>query len=70
LIELAPIESVLTAKQKENLELARGFGGFRSRTELILWFADNALDIVKEAVRQDKDPYKVRLHRLRELGLK
>lgn len=61
---MSSVETRLSDQQKENLEEARSYGAFHSRTELILWFADNAVRIVKEAVEREEDPYQVKPFRL------
>lgn len=44
---MSPIEASLSQQQKENLEQARRILGFRSRADLVRWFADNAVEIAQ-----------------------
>jgi len=60
---MATVDQSLSEQQKSTLEEARALGAFRSRTELFLWFADHSVEIVKEAIRRDEDPYGVREYR-------
>jgi len=62
---MATIDQSLSGQQKCTLEEARALGAFRSRTELVLWLADHSVEIVKEAIRKDEDPYNVREYRKR-----
>lgn len=62
---MAGIDQSLSEQQKRTLEEARALGAFHSRTELFLWFADHSIEIVKEAIRKDEDPYNVREYRER-----
>jgi len=44
---MASIEARLSDQQKRNLEEARRLLGLRSRSELLFWFADNAVEIAQ-----------------------
>lgn len=45
---MSSVESTFNEKQKENLEEARKIFGFRSRADVIRWFADHAKRIAEE----------------------
>lgn len=44
---MASIEARLSDQQKHNLDEARRFLGLRSRSELLFWFADHAVEIAQ-----------------------
>ena len=47
---MASIETRFSPKQKANLDHARKMLGFKSQAQVLFWFADNAVDIVRERV--------------------
>ena len=51
---MASFESRLSDEQRHNLEQARKMLGLRSRVQVLFWFSDNAVEIVKHHVEPSK----------------